>query len=291
MKSHRHLKQWVKKFSILLVALVVFIGTSISVFANSGAIDTPTTMFSESALESSPDDSNEFKVYTEQIDDQLATLKANPTFSTAQKEAAEEKATLLKALLTGKIAVQPRNSSCINYVPFYPQTTNYYCGPASIQQTMGHYYYSPMPTQSSIYSDTQNSELSKMVEYLNQKLNPDQTPGYICFQAWWNHSTKNMQTTITTIASCGTPIIAHITVEAGSQYVGRTSYTDTRHWPYTTNGHYLSISGYHNNGDQIEVTDPFILDTLAGQNDSRYDGGKYIIDFDILDATCDRLIL
>lgn len=274
MKSRLHLKQWIQKLVIFLVVFAFSIGTNISVFA-------------DSAPESSSKNSDEFKPYTDHIDQQLAVIKANPSFSAAQKEAAEEKAELLKALLSGKSVVQPRSSSCTNYVPFYRQEENHYCGPASIQQTLGHYYYVPMPSQATIYAETGHSEWAYMISYLNQKLNPSQEPGYIYYDEWWNHSSKNMQTTITSIAGAGTPIIAHITVGQA----GRTSYTDTRHWPYTTQGHYLSISGYYNNGGQIEVTDPFILDTNAGQSDSRYNGGKYQIDFDILDATCDRLIL
>lgn len=276
MKSHLHRKQRIQKIVILLLIFVFSFANSISVFADSGS-------------ESLMPNSSEFKLYTDQIDQQLAIFKADPHFSAAQKEAAVEKAELLKGLLSGRIVVQPRSSSCINYVPFYHQIEDNYCGPASIQQTLGHYDYAPMPDQKYIYDETHSSELSDMIEFLNSRLNPgpDPDPTYVYYQAWWNHSSKNMQTTITSIAGTGTPIIAHISVGQA----GRTSYTDTRHWPYTTDGHYLSISGYYNNGGQIQVTDPFILWTSAGKSDSRYNGGKYQIDFDVLDATCDRLIL
>lgn len=274
MKSRIHLKQWGQKLAIFLIIFVFSIGTNISVFADSGS-------------EYSSKNPDEFKPYTDHIDQQLAVIKTNPNFSVAQKAAAEEKAELLKALLSGEIVVQPRSSSCTNYVPFYPQKNDYYCGPASIQQTLGHYYYTPMPPQDTIYEETGHSEWGDMIAYLNQKLNPSEEPGYIYYQEWWNHSSKNMQTTITSIAGAGTPIIAHISVGQA----GRTSYTDTRHWPYTTDGHYLSISGYYNNGSQIQVTDPFIMRTSVGKSDSRYNGGKYQIDFDVLDGTCDRLIL
>ena len=287
MKFRCYRKHWARKLSVFLAVAIFSMVTNVSVFAASSSNDAPVNIGSEPVSESSSNYSDEFKVYTDHIDQQLLDFQANPNFSEAQKEVAEEKAELLKALLSGKIVAQPRSSSCTNYVPFYRQVTNFYCGPASIQQTLGHYGYSPIPAQAEIYNDTQHSEWSKMISYLNQKLNPGNEPGYVCYDAWWNHSSKNMQTTITSIAGTGTPIIAHIEVSQA----GRTSYTDTRHWPYTTGGHYLSISGYHNNGEKIELTDPFILDTPAGKSDSRYNGGKYQIDFDVLDATCDRLIL
>lgn len=287
MKASRFLKQCAQKISAILAVAIFLAGTNTSAYADSRPTDALNGQRSEAVSETSVQNANEFKFYTDYIDQQLYAIKTNPNYSVAYKEAAEEKAELIKALLSGESVAQPRRSSCSNYVPFYPQETDFYCGPASIQQTMGHYDYIPMPSQSSIYSDTLNSEWSEMISYLNEKLNPDNEPGYICYGEWWNHSSKNMKTTITSIAGAGTPIIAHISVGQA----GRTSYTDTRHWPYTTDGHYLSISGYQNSGNQIEVTDPFILETNVGQSDSRYNGGKYEIDFDVLNTTCDRLIL
>lgn len=224
------------------------------------------------------------------IDQQLQEIEATDTFSPEQKESAQKKAVLLKRLLTGQPVAMPRASSQYNRVPYYKQETNWYCAAATIQQTLGHYYYSPMPSQASIMTATANGDTNAMRNYLNGRLNPSSDPTYINYSVWWNGG--NMQNTIVSIASSGTPIVLHVK-PLPSSVVGRTSYTDTTKWPYKNpnSGHYMSISGFANSGAQVEVTDPFIMWTDAGKSDPRYQDGKYMIDFSPLNTVGDRLIL
>lgn len=276
-----------RMLSIMLCIILVF-AMAVPAFATDGDSTIPSKNSSNSETSN-----GSYSINTQDqlkdIDQQLSNIEASSQFSEDQKQAAAEKAEYLKNLLSGNPVPVTYSDSQTNRVPYYRQEEDYYCGPASIQQTLGHYYYSPMPTQEDIYGDTDQGATAAMRDYLNACLNPDEIPGSIWYSVWWNHYTKNMKTTITAIAGAGTPIIVHVLPIYSA---GRTSYTDTAHWPYTNtiSGHYMSISGYMNSGDQIQLTDPFIMWTSAGKSDSRYSTGKYYVDFAILDAVGDRLI-
>lgn len=227
-----------------------------------------------------------------EIDVQMEEIEENPNYNENFKTAAEEKATRLKALLSGQIQSNSRSESHLNYVPFYEQDDDYLCSAASIQQTIGGYLYpeSMMESQTEIY-DQVYGDSNEMKNYLNNFLNPNSEPGYIYYSVWWNSSNKNMKSTITSTVIGGTPIIVHVLpITSNGQ---RTSYTDTSKWPYLnpSSGHYMSISGYKNNGNIIQLTDPYITWTAVGQTDPGYSGGKYDVNYSILNPVADRLII
>lgn len=225
------------------------------------------------------------------IDMQLDNFMSNNSITQKEKENAQKRASYLKGLISGTASSSKfgaRSSSISNYVPYCKQDTDYYCGPASVQQTLGHYHYAPIPPQSSIYSKT-GTDTTAICNYLNSLLNASNDPSYVKYTVWWNSSNKNMKTTVTAISGSGTPIIVHVKDISKSDAV-RSSYTDTANWPYQTSGHYMSISGYKENGNKIELTDPYIMWSSKGKADSRYAAGKYYIDFSALNKKTDRMI-
>lgn len=221
-----------------------------------------------------------------QINEQLEEILNSPTCTAAQKNYAIEKAErIIQSLTVEPLTV--RSGGRTVYVPFYEQNNNYYCGPATVQQTLGAWG-ADVPDQETVAAALKTSsgvgtENENIRKYLNSALSPY---GAV-FETWWNSSSKNLKNVVLDTIDLAEPIVLHIKSVTSA---GRDSYNDTSKWPYRTSGHYLNISGYDSDGDLIQLTDPNITRTTEGKSDSRYSGGKYYMDYSVLNNYADRII-
>lgn len=168
-------------------------------------------------------------------------------------------------------------------VQFHSQTNEYYCGPATTQQTYEYLYYMKngryyAPTQSTIATaigtTTNGSDLQNILDYLNSK-NLD------CSYAstWWWANQDSYDTMVKESIADTTPVILYASIS--SSIAGRSSTTDRTKWLFSTGGHYLNISGYTFTGTSSKyygVTDPY-ADRYTG-----YSSGKYNVNNTVVKA-------
>lgn len=141
-------------------------------------------------------------------------------------------------------------------VPLCTQETRYYCGPATVQQTMKFNMGSAFTaTQSEIAYDigttSAGSDLEPMLDYIFENT----THGFRGYLIAYMPSIDDMQYMIasTTYFYHGTPI-ARIVFDRGGS------------WPYSSGGHFLNVSGYdygnmsnaESPSNEVRLTDPFI---------------------------------
>jgi len=135
-------------------------------------------------------------------------------------------------------------------VKLFTQDTSYYCGPATVKQTL-HYINGSSPSQSTIASGigttTAGSALQPMVNYINSRINSR----YVIVS-------KPSKNRILQMVEYGVdnymPVICRLKFSRGGS------------WKYTTGGHFLNAHGYNSYGDEIVLTDPYIqwIDSSAG---------------------------
>lgn len=226
-----------KKLCLLLTAVMLFSCFSISTAA---IIDSP-----------SGDAEIPYITETKELSERIADIYVCDEYTPIQKQLAAEK---LEAKLreTNSISIASANSSDYSYtldVPYQYQSEDYFCGPATTRQTLLFFNVSNVPSQYDIADDINVTEAlgvpdaGYMIDYINAYI-PDESP-------YAEEHPVDMDDMILSFKvackSYGPPIL-------------RIKATSTSNWPYTTNGHYLNVSGAYKSGSyySFQLTDPFI---------------------------------
>ena len=201
-------------------------------------------------------------------EEQLVQIEEDETLTPEQKEIQKEKLTFGEQInqiernsglsraekdsklyrLSGDLA-EPMATSISLYVFYFKQETSYYCGPATARQTIATILNSVVrvPTQSAIANDPAFGGVSasggtlnatKMRQYINSKASAN-------YVEVVNYTSGAMQLCLDRGLTDGNPPILRMTGNKGDI------------WPYTTQGHYLNVSGKIN-ATTYQVTDPYI---------------------------------
>lgn len=129
-------------------------------------------------------------------------------------------------------------------VPTCPQEKSYFCGPATVQQTLK-FYKSSVPSQSNLAKQlgttTDGTILSNIPGVLNNNL------GYKQYSKVAIGTQTDWINKVTYSLSIDKPVILDIKAVSGSG------------WSYTTAGHYLNVSGYdrRTSTHKTKITDPY----------------------------------
>lgn len=142
----------------------------------------------------------------------------------------------------------------------YEQKNGYYCGPATTKQTL-QYINGKSPTQKVIAealgTTKAGTDGTQIVVYLNQK-----------------QTRVNFMISTNTTKSGIKKRIYHDIAIMDAPPIARLKFTDANVWGYSTQGHFLNISGYSSGMNRVQVTDPNI--TRVDDNNKT---GKYYISF------------
>lgn len=128
-------------------------------------------------------------------------------------------------------------------VPTCQQINNYYCGPATVQQTIK-FYKGSAPSQDSLASQlgttTAGTDMTKIAGVINNNL------GYSQYSMIAIGTEDDWINKVTYALSINKPVILDIKAQIND-------------WPYNTNGHFLNVSGYNRSVSphQTKVTDPW----------------------------------
>jgi len=206
------------------------------------------------------------------LEKQLEDFLNNPELTPQQKEAARLKVEEAIYMRDNPVQTRVSYSTVTLNLTDYTQENKYYCGPATTRQTLGflgnswiYGGYTP-PTQSTIASKigttTSGTEWYNIVNYINSFSFLTYKPNYVEVLPT---SVAVMETGINSSLLAGVPPILQVYSTADPKILG-----------YTTQGHYLNVSGIRtNNGkNQYEVTDPY-----RKLNDPN-SAAKYYIDTD-----------
>lgn len=140
---------------------------------------------------------------------------------------------------------EPRTAYNLNMTQ-YKQETSYYCGPASVYQTLK-YMNGTSPSQSIIASalgtTTDGTDGTKIPPYLNEK----QSDNYYVTSVITTESM--MKSNINSDLNRGYPVIARIRLTSNMD-----SYDN---WNYTTAGHFINIGGQNSNQSRFTIVDPY----------------------------------
>lgn len=128
-------------------------------------------------------------------------------------------------------------------VPTFQQETNYYCGPATVKQTV-HFIKGASNSQSfyanALETTSAGTDMTKIPGVLRTYSGGDYN--YVSigdYTNWCNQLIGGLST--------GLPPILDINTKNVSV------------WPYATSGHFLNVSGYNNNPTvKVRVTDPYV---------------------------------
>lgn len=150
-------------------------------------------------------------------------------------------------------------------VPYCKQETNYYCGPATAQQTVRFFTNSIEESQDDIwksvgveYSGTKGTSGDLLKNYVNSKQSTH------TYALTYPSSASGMSQDIYSDINSDVPVILWVKVQKGGN------------WLYSTSGgHFMNASGINTGGSLIEVTDPYI-----GWVDELNFSGKYWITAD-----------
>lgn len=140
------------------------------------------------------------------------------------------------------------------------QKNGYYCGPATTRQTLK-YINGSAPSQDTIAealgTTTAGTDGTKIVEYINKKQDK------VVYMISSDLSVIGMQSKFAnTMNANRVPII------------GRLKFTTADGWPYSTNGHFLNVTGYTTGMNKLRITDPNAQRAIEGSS------GHYRIDFE-----------
>lgn len=157
-------------------------------------------------------------------------------------------------------------------VPVCKQENGYYCGPATVKQTLT-CINNTAPSQSVIASaigtTSAGSDLSSMVKYINNNIPIDEEKeAYIIVQ---NPSRSNIQGMVNHGITWKQPVICRLCFEKGGS------------WIYTTAGHFMNANGYDNYGNLIYVTDPNVQ-----RVNSNLSGSYYVTIDELYNATANH---
>lgn len=210
-------------------------------------------------------------------EEQLSRYLERQGLTAEQREAAVEKYNLGQSLTNGnKLARVARASSKVLSVPWFSQEEDYYCGPATLRQTV--YFLNDMADPQSMLAEelgttsTSGTDTNKMCEYLN-----DNTDWSFSVLWWWvdKEAFANM---IVADTDDNKPIIGHITMKGYAVSLGGDG-----EWPFYTEGHYINYNSYSDSGETFHVTDPYA--DRYGITD-----GKYTVFYDQAELYTDRII-
>ena len=126
----------------------------------------------------------------------------------------------------------------------FKQETNYWCGPATVKQTIN--YMNGSSSSQKTYANqlgtsTSGTDMTSIPSVLNNNISSHRY-SYMSIGSFSNYTNN-----ICSALSSGTPIVIDIKA------------TGQEGWPYSTNGHYINISGIDSNSrhNLLMVTDPW----------------------------------
>lgn len=188
---------------------------------------------------------------TKDLSERIADIYVSNKYTHTQKQLAVKKLEN-KLRESNSISINSANSSNYSYtldVPYQEQAEDYFCGPATTRQTLLFFDVSNVPDQYDIADDLYVTEdlgvpdAGYMIDYINSYI-PDESP-------YAEEHPVDMDDMVLSFKvacrSYGPPIL-------------RIKATSTSNWPYTTNAHYLNVSGAYKSGSyySFQLTDPFI---------------------------------
>ncbi len=186
----------------------------------------------------------------------ISALDSNSNFIDGDNDLPSPDAIDLSKMDNNIMLLDQFPSSFTISVPVCKQETSYYCGPATVQQVLKfNNGVSDTTTQAAIAkaigTTTSGSTLSPMLPYIREHT----TYGFVGYQIYKNPSIEQMRYLIakTVYFDYGPPI-------------ARIVFKKTGNWPYSTNGHYLNVSGYDYKNEsnlsasnnRVRLTDPNI---------------------------------
>lgn len=198
------------------------------------------------------------------LEDRLEEIKNDNSMSEEDKQRHIEKVEYFIELRDSsnltRASYTPPHPSKMLPVPHCMQANNYYCGPATAQQTYKYYDAANAKSQKDIADEikttSSGTDVQPILEYLNGDL------GTTYEQFWLSANATNREGSVRLICESiekNCPPILWVTVSStwgGSRELGIDG--DTSKWPYTISGHYLNASGYSNNGSVYRMTDPWL---------------------------------
>lgn len=171
------------------------------------------------------------------------------------KQKFEDHDALVKRIESGFSIFGSNTESGSHAVPYFKQAYDYYCGPATVKQTI-HFIKGSSGTQdaiaTSIGTTKAGSDLAPMVKYLN------------------NNQTVNTYVVVNSPSEDLIKGIPEYAVRKGSPAIGRLKIAKGGNWAYSSAGHFMNMSGYTNYGAKIRVTDPYIGWINASSTGSYY---------------------
>ncbi|MDR2043335.1 MAG: C39 family peptidase [Clostridium sp.] len=139
------------------------------------------------------------------------------------------------------------NAASLCMVPVFTQETAYYCGPATVKQTLT-YINGSAPSQSVIEGEIGTTSAGSVLQYMLDYINEEQDENiYVIVH---QPSEQAIQTMVYNAVLHSAPAICRVAFSA--------SFPDGS-WKYSTNGHYMNANGYSGYGAEILVTDPNII--------------------------------
>lgn len=167
---------------------------------------------------------------------------ADISVSNEEHKLNEEKLQAMNVWLSSRVS----GASYMNLaVPTCQQETNYYCGPATVQQTLK-FHMNSVPSQTVLANQlgttTDGTDMTKISGVLNNNL------GYTQYSLISIGTQTDWINKVTYALSINKPVILDIKATSNSG------------WPYTTAGHFLNVSGYDRRTTtaKTKITDPWI---------------------------------
>lgn len=229
------------------------------------------------------------------LEQQMEDVLNDPTMDYEKKQLMIEKLDHLMAIQSGEYENTRSSipSSLTLTVQFHRQQNDYYCGPATVQQTYEYLYFMKYgryysPTQSYIAgqmktTDKYGTDMSEMTKFLN---NSSLNCSYA--ELWvWNNSQSTYDQYVSDSIASKMPVMLNISVPG--TYATRSSPTDKTKWLFKTPGHYLNISGYNftnSSKKYYEATDPY-----SDRFGSEYASGKYDVNNDVVMLCTNALMI
>lgn len=167
---------------------------------------------------------------------------ASPYISAADKKLNEEKLEAMEAWLSSRISGPAYMDLS---VPICKQINGYYCGPATVQQTIK-FYKGSAPEQTTLAAQlgttTAGTDMTKISGVLNANL------GYNQYSMITIGTESDWTNKITYALSINKPVVIDINTS---------SYAEA--WSYSTTGRFLNVSGYNRSvsPNRVKVTDPY----------------------------------
>lgn len=217
------------------------------------------------------------------LQEQLIETKNDTSLSSSEKNMRIDKIQHLMAIQNGSsistMATIPASQTLT--VQFHSQSTDYYCGPATAQQTYEYLYFIKngryyAPSQSTIASKlgttTSGTNFQAILDYLN-----DSNLDCEYAQTWLWSNQNSYDTMVKESIVDLKPVVLYASIP--SSITGRSSKTDRTKWLFTTSGHYLNISGYTFTSSSTKyytVTDPF-ADRYTGYSSGVYNVNNTVV--------------